>query len=60
MGTLVNAWLAAGGRAIGVPAGRAYVDVGTLDGYRAAIRLLEHEPELGDDMAPSTVKGLAG
>ena len=41
LGTLVNAWLAEGGRAIGVPAGAAYVDVGTLNGYRAAIRLLE-------------------
>ena len=39
-GTLVNAWLAAGGEAIGVRAGEAYVDVGTLHGYRAAMRLL--------------------
>ena len=35
-GTLVNAYLAQGGRAIGVKAGSAYVDVGTVDGYRAA------------------------
>jgi dTDP-glucose pyrophosphorylase len=41
-GTLVNAWLAEGGRAMGVRAGRNYVDTGTLHGYRAAIRLLEH------------------
>lgn len=40
MGTLVNAWLAEGGRAVGVKAGRSYVDVGTLHGYRAAIGLL--------------------
>lgn len=40
VGTLVNAWLAAGGHAVGVRAGRAYVDVGTLHGYRAAITLL--------------------
>lgn len=40
-GTLVNAWLAEGGSAVGVKAGREYVDVGTLDGYRAAVRLLE-------------------
>ncbi|MGE5537447.1 MAG: nucleotidyltransferase family protein [Gemmatimonas sp.] len=39
-GTLVNAYLAAGGRAVGVKGGRSYVDVGTLNGYRAAIRLL--------------------
>lgn len=40
LGTLVNAWLAAGGRARGVRAGEAYVDVGTLHGYREAIELL--------------------
>jgi glucose-1-phosphate thymidylyltransferase len=39
-GTLVNAYLAAGGTAVGVTAGTAYVDVGTLHGYRAAISLL--------------------
>jgi glucose-1-phosphate thymidylyltransferase len=45
-GTLVNAWLAEGGRAKGIRAGKAYVDTGTLNGYRAAIRLLEHaQPE---------------
>lgn len=40
-GTLINAWLAAGGRAQAVRAGKGYVDVGTLHGYRSAIRLLE-------------------
>ncbi|WP_109486654.1 sugar phosphate nucleotidyltransferase [Occallatibacter savannae] len=40
-GTLINAWLADGGRAIAIRAGRGYVDVGTLHGYRSAIRLLE-------------------
>jgi hypothetical protein len=40
-GTLVNAYLARGGTAIGVQAGRGYVDVGTLNGYREATRLLE-------------------
>lgn len=40
IGTLVNAYLAQGGEAIGVRAGRSYVDVGTLAGYRAAIALL--------------------
>ena len=51
-GTLINAWLATGGHATALRAGRGYVDVGTLHGYRAAIRLLEqadpgseiHEP----------------
>lgn len=40
IGTLVNAYLAEGGLAVGVKAGRAYVDVGTLNGYRSAIGLL--------------------
>lgn len=40
MGTLVNAYLAQGGEAVGVRAGRRYVDVGTPHGYREAIQLL--------------------
>ncbi|HEX8670171.1 MAG TPA: nucleotidyltransferase family protein [Allosphingosinicella sp.] len=40
VGTLVNAWLAQGGEAVGIPAGTSYVDVGTLDGYRSAMQLL--------------------
>jgi dTDP-glucose pyrophosphorylase len=53
IGTLVNAYLSNGGTAVGVKAGQAYVDVGTLHGYRAAIRLLteaasgEHETPPG-------------
>lgn len=45
IGTLVNAWLARGGRAVGVPAGTAYFDVGTLDGYRSAMQLLTPVPQ---------------
>lgn len=45
LGTLLNAWLAEGGRALGVQAGQQYVDTGTLDGYRAAIHLLEEAVE---------------
>jgi hypothetical protein len=45
IGTLVNAWLARGGRALGVRAGQSYVDVGTLNGYREAIRLLTSHPQ---------------
>jgi dTDP-glucose pyrophosphorylase len=41
IGTLVNEWISRGGRAVGVRAGEAYVDVGTLDGYRRALRLLD-------------------
>ncbi len=40
VGTLVNAWLAQGGRAEAVRAGEAYVDVGTLHGYHEALALL--------------------
>lgn len=40
IGTLVNAWLAEGGAAWGMRAGDSYVDVGTLNGYREAMRLL--------------------
>ncbi len=39
-GTLVNAYLAAGGTAIGVREGESYVDTGTLHGYREAVQLL--------------------
>jgi glucose-1-phosphate thymidylyltransferase len=47
VGTLVNSWLEAGGKARGVRAGRSYVDVGTVRGYREAIALLT-------DAAPPT------
>ena len=40
VGTLVNAWIAQGGRAKVVRAGTDYVDVGTLNGYREAIGVL--------------------
>jgi glucose-1-phosphate thymidylyltransferase len=40
-GTLVNSYLAQGGEAIGVKAGESYVDVGTLHGYRTAMKLLQ-------------------
>jgi dTDP-glucose pyrophosphorylase len=43
IGTLVNAWLAGGGEAIGVRAGQSYVDVGTVRGYREAVALLSDE-----------------
>jgi hypothetical protein len=40
IGSLVNAFLAAGGEAQAVAAGEVYVDVGTLNGYREAMRVL--------------------
>jgi dTDP-glucose pyrophosphorylase len=45
IGTLVNAFLEQGGEALSVPAGEVYVDVGTLNGYREAMRVLGHQNE---------------
>ncbi len=41
LGTLINEYLARGGRAYGFQIGESYVDVGTLNGYREALRLLD-------------------
>ena len=41
LGTLINTYLARGGRAYGFKIGESYVDVGTLNGYREALRLLD-------------------
>lgn len=41
LGTLINEYLARGGRARGLKIGKSYVDVGTLNGYREALRLLD-------------------
>jgi len=46
LGTLVNAYIAQGGRAIGVKRGDVYVDVGTLNGYREALRVLSYQAAL--------------
>lgn len=57
LGTLINAYLARGGSAQGVALGEAYVDVGTLNGYREALKLLE---ALGHEQAteePAVVRG---
>jgi len=40
IGTLINAWLAQGGQAKGYYTGNSYVDVGTINGYHEAIRIL--------------------
>jgi glucose-1-phosphate thymidylyltransferase len=42
VGTLVNAYLRRGGTARAVHAGERYFDVGTVEGYRAAIDALKH------------------
>ncbi len=59
IGTLVNAWLARGGKALGVRAGEAYVVVGTLHGYREAIHALEARPASVPVAAPPVVLGTA-
>ena len=42
-GTLVNAYISEGGNAKGIRVGEAYFDVGTLRGYREAIRILSQD-----------------
>jgi dTDP-glucose pyrophosphorylase len=54
MGTLVNEWIARGGRARAVRAGTNYVDVGTLHGYREAITLLA---DASEDARPRMING---
>ena len=46
IGTLVNAYLRQGGEAYGACTGERYVDVGTLHGYREALRALGQPAEL--------------
>lgn len=41
IGTLVNGYIVRGGVASGIKRGEAYVDVGTLGGYREGIQLLD-------------------
>jgi glucose-1-phosphate thymidylyltransferase len=41
LGTLFNEYISRGGRAYGFKIGESYVDVGTLNGYREALRLLD-------------------
>jgi glucose-1-phosphate thymidylyltransferase len=53
-GTLVNAYLAAGGEALGIKAGEAYVDVGTLQGYRAAMLMLSDSQHESTGIADAT------
>jgi dTDP-glucose pyrophosphorylase len=58
-GTLVNAYLALGGRAIGIRAGEAYVDVGTLNGYREAHELLSRRHDPITEVVPVPLKAAA-
>lgn len=56
IGTLVNAYLASGGEARGVPAGQAYVDVGTFKGYRMAVNMLSARSPHPSQTIPSLTK----
>jgi dTDP-glucose pyrophosphorylase len=40
LGTLFKAYIESGGDVAGIPAGEAYVDIGTIGGYRDALVLL--------------------
>lgn len=46
IGTLVNAYLEQGGAVWGIKRGDVYVDVGTLHGYREAVRVLSDQSAL--------------
>lgn len=54
LGTLVNAYLASGGAARGIRGGKAYVDVGTINGFRQAIALLMSKDTLSTNDPDST------
>jgi glucose-1-phosphate thymidylyltransferase len=50
LGTLVNAYIENGGTAFGVKQGDVYVDVGTLHGYREALRVLTTNQMVGHEV----------
>jgi hypothetical protein len=58
LGTLVNEYLARGGRARGIRAGESYVDVGTLNGYREALQLLKAQSSASGGQRPQLDDGL--
>lgn len=52
-------FLAEGGEALAVPAGEVYVDVGTLNGYREAMRVLSNvQKSLLDTVSTTRGSGL--
>jgi dTDP-glucose pyrophosphorylase len=53
LGTLLNGYIEQGGEVRGVHAGRGYVDVGTLHGYRQALRLLDTTQEAVAEPLPA-------
>jgi glucose-1-phosphate thymidylyltransferase len=59
-GTLVNGYIEAGGRGIGVKAGESYVDVGTVNGYRTAMALLADMQSGRERLVAAPIIGLDG
>ncbi|WOH69136.1 sugar phosphate nucleotidyltransferase [Bradyrhizobium sp. BWA-3-5] len=59
-GTLVNGYIEAGGRGIGVKAGESYVDVGTVNGYRAAMALLADMQSSRERLDAAPIIGMDG
>jgi dTDP-glucose pyrophosphorylase len=57
IGTLVNEYLKRGGSASAWPIGSTYVDVGTVAGYREALRLLDGHVEPPRDAGGRTQEG---
>jgi glucose-1-phosphate thymidylyltransferase len=55
VGDLINAFLAQGGAAVGVPTGTSYVDVGTLHGYREAFALFQQSAPAAARAPASTI-----
>lgn len=60
IGALVNAYIEAGGEAIGVKAGESYVDVGTFTGYCSAIALLSAKSESPENGVSESTIPLSG
>jgi glucose-1-phosphate thymidylyltransferase len=55
LGTLINAWIAEGGRVLGIKAGTSYLDVGSVEGLHAAWRRLGRPQDLAAlDNQPSS------
>ena len=59
-GTLVNGYIEAGGRGIGVKAGESYVDVGTVNGYRTAMALLADMQSKPERLVAAPIIGMNG
>jgi dTDP-glucose pyrophosphorylase len=57
LGQLLNAWIGAGRRVVGMRAGDVYVDVGTVHGYREALAVLDAVGGSGARAAAAASRG---